>query len=145
MSDAVRAYGTLLQRGDGELAEVFTTIAELTDISGPTLDADELDVTSHSSVDGYREFIQGLKDAGEVTIEGNFIPANATQSATDGLLSDYDSGVVRNFQLVFPDTDTTTWGFSAIITAFEPSAPVEEVLTFTATLKVTGKPELNNV
>jgi predicted secreted protein len=141
MSDAVRAYGTLLQM---EIAMVMTTIAELTDISGPTLEADELDVTSHSSVDGYREFIQGLKDAGEVSIEGNFLPANNTHDASTGLLSIYDSGEVTGFQIVFPDTDSTTWEFDAIVTGFEPTAPVEEVLTFTASLKVTGKPTLNS-
>jgi predicted secreted protein len=140
MSDAVRAYGTLLQIGDGEVTETFATIAELTDISGPSLEADELDVTSHDSPSGYREFIQGLKDAGEVSIEGNFLPTNTTQN---DVLSDYQSGVVRNFQLVFPDTATTTWEFSAIVTAFEPTAPVEDVLTFSATLKITGEPTLS--
>ncbi len=140
MSDAVRAYGTLLQRGDGADPEVFATIAELTDISGPSMEADELDVTSHDSPNGYREYIQGLKDAGEVTIEGNFLPANATQG---NLLSDYESGDVVNYQLVFPNSDSTTWGFAAFVTAFEPAAGVEDVLTFTATLKLTGQPTLS--
>lgn len=137
MSDAVRAYGTLLQREDGA---TFTTIAELTDISGPSLEADELDVTSHDSPNGYREYIQGLKDAGEVSIEGNFLPGNATQET---LLADYESGDVVNYQIVFPDAGSTTWGFAAFVTAFEPAAGVEDVLTFSATLKLTGQPTLS--
>ena len=47
-----------------------TTISEVTSISAPNLTADTIDVTTHGSTGRYREFIQGLRDGGEITIEG---------------------------------------------------------------------------
>jgi len=142
MSNAVSAFGTLLKIGDGGEPETFTTIAEVTDISGPSLSADTIDVTSHDSPGGYREFIQGLKDAGEVTFTINFIPTEATHDASTGLLKDYNDGTLRNFQLVFPDPGNTTWSFAAVVTGFEPSEPTDDKLSADVTLKISGQPTL---
>lgn len=142
MSLAVKAQGTLLKIGDGEEVETFSTIAEVTNISGPSLSADSIEVTSHDSEDGYREFIQGLKDAGEVTMDLNFVPTNATQAS---LLSIYESGEVTNFQMVFPDTTNTTWGFAGFVTGFEVGMPTDTQLTASSTIKITGKPTLENL
>ena len=50
------------------------TVAELTEIGGMELSADTIEVTTLDSTDGYREFMQGLKDAGEVSLSGYFNP-----------------------------------------------------------------------
>jgi len=130
---AKSAFGTTLKKGE-------VAIAELTSIGGPTISADTLDVTSHDSPDGYREFLQGLRDAGEISIEGNFIPGNAGQKA---LKTDMDDGSSDSYTVTFPTAMGTTWEFSAIITAFETSAPFDDKASFTATLKITGKASLN--
>ena len=142
MTLAIDAYGTLLQIGDGGAPEAFTTIAEVTDITGPSLALDPLDVTSHESPGAFREFVGGLLDGGEVTLTMNYVPTAGTQAATTGLLADMIARTVRNFQLVFPDVGTTTWSFAALITAFEPAEPVDDRLSAEVTLKVTGQPTL---
>jgi len=142
MSNAISAFGTLLKIGDGGSPETFTTIAEVTDISGPSLSADTIDVTNHNSAGGYREFIQGLKDAGEVTFTINFIPTESTHNAATGLLKDYEDGTLRNFQLVFPDAGNTTWSFAAVVTGFEPAEPIDDKLAADVTLKISGQPTL---
>jgi len=142
MSDATAALGTLLKLGDGGGPETFTTIAEITNIGGPSLAQDPIEVTSHSSTSGWKEFVGGLKDGGEVSLEMNFLPANATQAYGTGVLDDLYNGVLRNFQLVFPDTANTTWAFAALVTAFEVAAPVDGKLGVTATLKLSGQPTL---
>lgn len=142
-SGAIHALGTLLKIGDGATpTEVFTTISEVTDLGGPSLTLETIDVTSHDSSSGWREFIGGLLDGGEVSFTINYVPTHATHDATTGVLADMKNRVVRNFELVFPDSGTTTWSFSALVTGFEPGEPVDTQLTADVTLKVSGEPTL---
>ncbi len=138
----INAFGTLLKIGDGGEPENFTTIAQVTDIGGPELSLETLETTNHSSADGWREYIGGLLDGGEVNLSLNFIPTESTHNASTGLIKDMVDRVVRNFQMVFPDTGNTTWSFAALVTSFSPAAPIDEKLSAEVTLKVTGKPTL---
>lgn len=139
----ISAFGTLLKKGDGgSPTESFTTIAEVTNIGGPSLSLDAIEITSHSSTGGWREFIGGLLAGGEVSFEINYDPVGATHDASTGLIYDMTNRTVGNFQLVFPDTGNTTWSFAALVTAFEPSEPVDDKLAASVTLKVSGQPTL---
>lgn len=141
-STATAAFGTLLKVGDGGGPEAFTTLAEVTSISGPALSMDTIDVTHMESPDDFREMIPSFKSGGEVTVELNFLPANATQDATTGILADFNSRTLRNFQIVWTDAGNTTWAFSAYVTGFEPSAPVDDKLSASMTLTISGNPTL---
>jgi len=143
MTEALFAHGTLLEKGDGATTENFSTIAEVTNIGGPGLALDPLDVTSHSSTNGWREFIGGLLDGGEVSLTVNYVPTESTHDASTGLIADMAARTVRNFQLIFPDSGNTTWSFSALVTSCEPGEPVDGQLTGEVTLKVTGQPTLS--
>jgi len=138
---ALAGYGALLKIGDGGGSEVFTTIAEVRDIEGPELEAEAKEVTSHDS-GGWREYISTLLSGGEVSFDLNFIPTNATQSASTGLIRDMVNRTRRNFRLVFPDAGSTTWTFAALVTGFKPSAAVEDELLAEVTLQITGQPTL---
>ncbi|MFD3352735.1 phage tail tube protein [Streptomyces fradiae] len=131
----IDAFGTQLQRGDGGGSEVFTTIANATNISGPGLARNTIDVTSHDSPDSTMEFIGGLVDPGEVSVDINYTPA-----LHDTLVEDLYDTDPRNYRLVFPDTANTTWQFAAVLTGFEASAPYDDKLSATLTFKVSGKP-----
>lgn len=139
---AINAFGTLLKIGDAATPEVFTTIAEVTSIAGPKLALEALETTNHSSTDGWRERIGGLLDAGEVTFEINFEPTASTHAYGTGLIKDMVNRTKRNFKVVFSDTGATTWTFTALVTAFEPSMPFDDKLTASVTLQITGKPTL---
>lgn len=115
-----------------------TTVAEVTSISGPNFTADSLDVTTHGSADRYREFIQGLRDGGEVSIEGNYTTASSALIVTQLNTS---SAVTVTVDL--PTTPSVTrFTASVISTGFSTEAPVDGVIPFTATFKVSGKPSL---
>jgi len=139
----IAAYGIALKQGDGGSPESFTDIAQVVNLGGPSLKLDPLDVTNHGSTSGWREFIGGLLDAGEVTLELNYDPAEGTHDATTGLIADMTARTVRNFQLVFPDSGSTLWSFAALVTGFEIGAPVDGKLTASATLKLSGQPTLS--
>lgn len=142
MTSAIDSFGTLLKIGDGGATESFTTIAEVKDITGPGLEQAANEVTSHGSTNGWREFIGGLKDGGEVTFEVNFVPTGATHDETTGLIAELTGGTVTNYQVVWPDSGSTTWQFAALCTAFEPGAPVDGVLMASVTLKISGEPTI---
>ena len=139
---AINAFGTLLKIGDGGGSEVFTTIAEVTNISGPSLSLEMLEVTNHSSTAGWKERIGGLLDGGEVSFDLNFIPTNSTHSYSAGLVHDMVGRTRRNFKIVFPDGGSTTWTFAAFVNKFAPNAPVNGQLSVSVGLMITGQPTL---
>ena len=113
-------------------------IAGLTSISGLDLTAETLDVTTLSSDGGYREFIGGFKDGGEVSISGYFEPGD-----TDGQAALYDAfeaGGAIPFSILFPQG--AAWTFNGVVTGFSTGAELEDIVSFEATIKVSGKPTL---
>ena len=112
-------------------------IAELTGVSGPDISADDIDVSSSDSTDMYREFIPGMKDGGNITIEGNFIN-DTTQLHFQTLL---DGEAAVDMTIDFPDT-LATLTFEGYVSAFSIDAPFDDKISFSATIKVTGKPVL---
>ncbi|GHH68436.1 putative secreted protein [Streptomyces umbrinus] len=130
------AFGTQLQRGDGAPGETFSPIANVTDITPPGIERETYDVTAHDSLEGWREFIGGLKDGGEVEIEVNYDPREH-----DGLVADFADALPRNYKVVWPGA-LGNWAFGAILTNFEPEAPHDDKLAASLTFKVSGKPVL---
>lgn len=130
------AFGTLLKFG-------ATTIASVMDISGPSLTLETVDVTNHSSTSAWREFVGGVKDGGEISVEIVFDPVAAThKNASGGLLYLLTTRASGSFSLTFPDAGATVWSFTAFVTAFEVGAPVADGLTASVTLKISGAPTL---
>lgn len=132
---AGQARGTKLKIGTAE-------IGELTSIGGLNLSADTIDVTSLGSTDGYREYIQGFRDGGEVSLSGFFKPSESTGQAT--LLTNLNDGSSDAYTIEFT-TLSYKWTFNAIVTSLSTSASNDEAVTFEATLKVTGKPSLAQI
>lgn len=131
------AYGIALKRGDGATpTEVFATIANVTSVKGPEIEREAYDVTAHDSPDGWREFIGGLKDGGEVSIEVNYDPR-----IHDALVSDFDDAQPRNYKMVFPGT-LGSWSLKLLLTGFSQESPVDDKLSAELTYKVSGKPTI---
>lgn len=147
-SNARIGYGTLLERrtsAAGASPEVWQLIAERTSLSGPGFSRDAPDVSHMDSPGGYREFTPGMKDGGEFGVEGNFVPKDASQNAETGILTEFASDVRGHWRLTFNDgSPETVWEFDGILTGFEPSMPVDDKMGFTATIKVSGQPDLSN-
>ncbi|WP_432589936.1 phage tail tube protein [Streptomyces sp. HD1123-B1] len=130
------AFGTQLQRGDGGSPESFTAIANATNITPPALERETMDVTTHGSPDQWREYLGGLKDGGEVSVDINYDPR-----VHDVLGGDLDDPNPRNYKVVWPGT-LGSWSFAAILKGFEPEAPHDDKLAASLTFQVSGKPTL---
>lgn len=131
---AKRSVGTKIKIG-------LNYVAGLTSIGPPNKTAETLDTTTLDSDGGYRTFIGGFKDGGEVQISGYFEPGDVGQNALDAA---YESGDVENFEIVFPADLGASWTFQGVVTAYSGgNAELEELIGFEATIKVSGKPTLN--
>jgi predicted secreted protein len=117
----------------------INAVAGLTSIGGIAKTADTLDTTTLDSDGGYRTFTGGFKDGGEVSLSGYFEPGDVGQLAMD---SAYESGAVTPFQILFPAELGASWSFSGVVTAISTGAELEELVSFEATIKVSGKPTL---
>ncbi len=123
-------FGVLFKRSS-------TTIAEVTDVVGPGYTRDTVEATHTESPNNFKEYLSGLMDAGEVTLELNFL-SDATQ---EQLLTDLTTTTAVSYNIVFPTpTASKTCTFNAFITQWQPSAPIQDVMKLNATFKITGKP-----
>jgi predicted secreted protein len=135
-----KAFGTLLQRGDGATpAENFATVAELANVE-PALSKDEIEGTHHQSPGGWKQFKPGLKE-GEISFEGNYLPTDPTHNASLGLLKDFADGSIRNYRVLFP-IGGIKWTAPAFLREFNPAAPVEGKLGLSGTFRLAGEPTL---
>lgn len=128
-------FGTLLKIGNGATVEVFTTIAEVRNISGPGLTLNVTDATHMQSPAPYEEILPTIISAGEVTFDVNFLPANTQHKA---LKTDMENRTKRNFQLVFPNTGATKWSFAGYIVKYQPSAQVTSVLSASIAIRISA-------
>ncbi len=114
-------------------------VGKLTSINGIEIAVDSVEVTTHDSADNYKEFIPGLIDAGEVSIEGNF---DYTDTAGQhALLTDANSRTSRTGVITFPSSTGATWTFTGFATNVKiGDASTDGVIPFSATIKITGKP-----
>lgn len=124
-----RALGTTFSLGTN-------VIGGLNSIGGLELSADTIDTTSLDSDGGYREFIGGFKDGGEVSLEGGL--DTATDANQQSVYDAFESGAVQDCTITFPNG--AKWEFKGVVTGFSTSADLEDLIGFSATVKVSGKP-----
>ena len=132
---AFDGYGVSIGWGDGTSSEGFTDFAEVMSVSLPSENTEFIDVTHATSPNKRREFIAGLVDPGEVTMELNMVQADYAQLRGDL------GGAARNYQITIPDDNYSTEPvviFPAIVTSLEVEIGVEDKVTVSVTLKVSG-------
>jgi predicted secreted protein len=132
-SGAIAGIGAVIGRGDSTSSETFTALAEVSNIGGPNISRDTIDVTTLGSTSGYREFIGGFRDGGEVVLDLNW-----TRAGFDLLKADFDADSTRNYQITMPDTGATTFTFACVVTNITKNIPTDDKITMTATLKIDG-------
>ena len=133
-SKAISGVGTAFKRSNMASTPAFTSIAEVNSISGPSMSRDTIDVTSLDSTGGYREFIAGFRDAGTIQLNVNF-----TIAGYNSLKDDFESDSARDYQIVLPDAGATTFEFAALVTEIPLEIPMDDKITMSVTLKITGQ------
>ena len=132
------ARGTTLGRSTTE-GGPFDTIAQITNITGPELSRTTIDVSDLQT--NWMEFVSGMADAGEVTFDLVFDPADDSLTDIREDLENALSGDLTYFEIVWPTPDEDAVQFAALVTRFGPiSAAHDGALTGSATLKISGAP-----
>ena len=123
-----RALGTTISFDTKEIG-ALTSIGEITP------DSEELDATTLDSESGYREFLQGFKDSGEVTLSGYYDKGDVGQQA---LIAGYGTGDIDDVAIAFPDPAGGAT-FKAYVKSFTlGAADVDGIVGFGATLRISG-------
>lgn len=152
IAQAQPAINTLFKIANEGSPLTFNVVANVGDLTGPTMSGAVVDVTSHSTGNPWRQKIVTLLDNGDITLPLFFIPsspgsdgqANTPEghNGTNGLLSVFTQRQLREYALTFPDAAATTWYFQGYITKFSMTAKVAGVLEATCTFTFTNEPIL---
>ena len=104
------AFGTTLT-WDGAI------VASLDSIGGVEISVDPVEVTTHDSLDAYKEYIAGLLDAGEVALSGFYNNEDATGQIA--MVADAAARAIKAAVITFPTATGTTWSFNGLITSIK--------------------------
>lgn len=132
--------GVTISRSANSSPYSFSGIPEVTNMSGLGKTNPLVDVTSFDS--SAREYIAGLADGKEVTLECNYLPGNTVQ---DAIVSDVDSGTNFAMQVVVenPNSGTSPFAtdtFTFLVTPldWELGVSYEDKNTISFVLKISG-------
>lgn len=135
MTTARIGYGTKYRIWDSTLTvPAFVEIAEVINVTPGAATADRIDATHMQSPGRRREYIAGLIDTGEASFEINWVPGNGTDELLRRLMS---SGAVEQHEIEFPNGVTVT--YDAALTGYEKDIPVDDRMTATITVAVSGE------
>ena len=117
-------------------------VGGLTKIGGLEISRDTVDVTTLANTSGYRDFHGEMLDAGDIAIEGYYDPADEGITALQSAAEDPAPAACS---VKFPEKIGVTWNLSAIISNLKiGDFESGKLIPFSATLKISGKPELTS-
>lgn len=108
------------------------TVGGLVDINISGTDVTMIDVTAQDSVEGFKEYVGGLKEGGSLELSGNFKISDAGQVYLRA-----NPGATAAFLLTFSDGSTASG--NCVVGAYGPTNPLDNKVGFACSLKVTGK------
>lgn len=134
MSDALIGWDAefWLDNASGTL----TQIAEITAVTPPNPQTDQIEVTNFQSPGRRREYISGLIEDGEGTFEMNLVPGSPSDVLIRAAQSD---GLTRSYRIVLP-TAGNGWQIDGdcIVVGYERNIPIDDRMTATVTVRFTG-------
>lgn len=134
---AEQAYGITFSYSTNS-GSSYTALGELTDITPPSISKETIETTNHGS-SGIRSYIGGLVDFGEASITVNYDPDGTDHNAIRDLAKTAnDTSGTNLFKITYSDAGASTEVFAGIVTGFEQEAPMDDKLSATFTIKVTG-------
>lgn len=129
---AIAGVGTQFQRWNTNTNK-WESISQIKNISGPSKTRTQIDTTSLDTVGGYRTFISGFRDAGQLTFTMLF-----NRDGYELLNSDFENDTPQNYQVILPDEDTTSLSFEGLVNEVPLTIPTDEAVTVDVVIKITG-------
>lgn len=126
MSDGIKGFGTTLS------GATTGAIAQITSIGVPGMEVDDIDVTTMLSTNGWKEFVAGLKDAGEITLQ--LLYHKTLTNTIEGRLGEAN----ETWTITFPDS--ATFACSGYVKSLGIESPMEDKISQSCTIKLSGEP-----
>ena len=134
---AVNSFGTVFKFTPAGGQQV--NVGSLVSIGEIACDSEEIDVTTLDSESGYREYIQGYRDAGVVKLEGFHDAGDAGQAA---IRAAFDSGKNGDMVIAFPDGSEAR--FAGFVKSYAlGAAKVDGAVGFSAAVRISGGVEFS--
>jgi len=124
-------YQSFLNTDALDAGTYTTRVAKVRNITGPDIDVDDIDVTSMDSSSGFREFLPGLADGGEVGLD------LILEEDELALLFSYVR-TMREWKVTF--SSGATWTFNGYLKGLTQSINHDGAIEGTATIKVDEQP-----
>lgn len=138
MSSGTLGHATLLSNTS------YTTLLNIISITGPNQTRDPIDISTMDSSAKWREFIPGMLDAGELTLELNY--DGAADAAFGGRANTFNAmltAAVSTWTVQFPDA--STWACPGFLTALGHAISFNDKITQSASIKFSGAPTYTDV
>jgi len=124
---------TLATIGKWKLTHEAAEVEEVLSVGGMGKSNNLVDVTNFDSPGGSMEYIAGLADGTEISVECNYVPAATAQIA---LRADVDAGATAAFVMTYDGSVTFT--FNAVCMGYVITPSTSEQNKCSYTLKISG-------
>lgn len=131
---AQSAQGTKFYLGSSGSPNDYSAIPGIVGYNGPSGQANLIDVTDLDSTG--KEYLIGLKDEGEITLDINWAVDNTVHKA---LRAAYSARTLKTLAIDFTDTaPVTRWEADIYVTSCQITGGVDAAVKASVTLKITG-------
>lgn len=119
----------------------WTEVGFCLTISAPKMKAKSVDVTHLRSEDKFREFMQGFRDAGEISVKLQY-EKEQCEDLYEIFAEEDPADAEKTWRITFPDgTVGSFWQGAGFLQDFaDGDTPEDDRLTGDVTIKLTGKP-----
>ena len=130
------AKGTVISHGGAASGSPsYSAIGQVQSLGIPSDSADELDVTTHDSTGGRKEFLNGLIDTDDLSVSMVYDAADSVHAA----LRAAAGGAAQHFKIELTGpASNNTHTFDALVKSFSIDLPHDGVQTATMTIKRSG-------
>ena len=109
-------------------------IGQVQSLSGPSVSVATIDTTDIAGT--AKTFIAGMVDGGEVSLEVSYDPDSTDAEYHTAMTADLESGTAKTWTITWSDGSTVS--ASGIITSFSASASIDDKVTASFAIKVSG-------
>lgn len=133
--------GTILSRGQtvpppAPGSDTFIAVGKVRQVSGPQIKKEKVEQTSLDSTGGFKEYLSGLRDPGELTFDISMDPGNSQHV---GLRSDAQNSTAlsqRNWRITWPNGETAD--LVGEVYGYDRDTQPNEVLKASITVQISG-------
>lgn len=141
-SPGMSGWRTTIEGKGSEEVVATGLVGHIRRIGMSGMDSDDIDVTTMSSENPFREFVTGLTDAGELEMDIVY-EADTFDQLFGAIGRDHAVGAsdLEQWEITFPDD--SVFSCRGYLRNLGVESPMDEAIEGTAALKISGKPEFS--